>query len=734
MTDTVANIKLALTSTFFDALNNLPKSIFKKTKEFIADFPKKAMSSGFNYENIKNAKDSNYRSVRLNDNYRAIIYHPEVGNVYLLLWVDSHDNAYKWACTHVCKINSHTSSLQVYETLPVDEQPAEIKDKESNQNRSIQTSELLFKSFSDEDLLSVGVPDEMLSIVRSCCSRDDLEVKKKLLPIEAFEALVWLSEGETLEAVKGAYQKSDNKSETVVDEWEKAISKAEAYGSVRVIENDEDMRAIVDADLASWRIFLHPVQRKIVNSKSMAPCLVRGSAGTGKTVVALHRAVRIIQNPDWDKSKKLLFTTFTANLATDIEQNIRMLCPRELKNLIEVTNIDAWVTEYLRKMQISLKVVYQDKMDFGICWNNAMNFFDGTELPFNEQFYKEEFNRVILPQEITTERDYLKAVRKGRGKVISRAQRKQIWPFFETVREQLKMNKCITMEDACFLACRLINDNPYSVNYGAVIVDETQDLSAPTLKLLALLATPKDQDNAEPNIFMVGDGHQRIYSRTASLSQCGINVRGGRSKKLKITYRTTDEIRKLANAVLENESINDMDEGEENFKGDLSVRHGLVPEIKQFSSFNEEADWIIDRIGALTDVSSEHPYELKDICVVGRTKNDVEAYRKYISNNSYETVEITPHHSDDTKIEGVRFATMHRVKGLEFKIIFLVNASENVIPLRVNDFDDELELERHIKNERSLFYVATTRARDALFISCYGKVSPFLKNTLSTKA
>ena len=204
MTDTVANIKLALTSTFFDALNNLPKSIFKKTKEFIADFPKKAMSSGFNYETIKNAKDSNYRSVRLNDNYRAIIYHPEVGNVYLLLWVDSHDNAYKWACTHVCKINSHTSSLQVYETLPVDEQPAEIKDKESNQNRSIQTSELLFKSFSDEDLLSVGVPDEMLSIVRSCCSRDDLEVKKKLLPIEAFEALVWLSEGETLEAVKGA--------------------------------------------------------------------------------------------------------------------------------------------------------------------------------------------------------------------------------------------------------------------------------------------------------------------------------------------------------------------------------------------------------------------------------------------------------------------------------------------------------------------------------------------------
>ena len=734
MTDTAINIKLALSSTFFDALNNLPKSIFKKTKEFIADFPKKAKSSGFNYETIRNAKDSNYRSVRLNDNYRAIIYHPDVGNVYLLLWVDTHDNAYKWACSHVCKINSHTLSLQVYETLPVEELPAQNKDKELGSESADKTEEPLFKSFSDEDLLSIGVPDEVLSIVRGCYSRVDLEVKKNLLPIEAFESLIWLSEGETLEAVKGAYQKPEENTETEADEWEKAISKAEAFGSVRVIENDEDMRAIVDADLASWRIFLHPVQRKIVNSKSISPCLVRGSAGTGKTVVALHRAVKLVQNPDWDKTKKLLFTTFTANLATDIEQYVRMLCPRELKNLIEVTNIDAWVTEYLRRMQISLKVVYQDQMDFGICWNNAMAFFDGNDLPFNEQFYKEEFNRVILPQEITTEREYLNAVRKGRGRVISRSSRKQIWPFFEAVREQLKQNGLITIEDACFLACRLIKDNPYSVNYGAVIVDETQDLSSASLKLLALLATPREQEGSEPNIFLVGDGHQRIYSRTASLSECGINVRGRRSKKLKITYRTTDEIRKLANAVLENESIDDMDEGEENFMGDMSARHGIVPEIKQFSSFNEEADWILDRIAALTDVSSEHPYELKDICVVGRTKKDVEAYRKYISNNSYETVEITPRHSDDTKIEGIRFATMHRVKGLEFKIIFLVNASENVIPLRVSDFDDDLESERHIKNERSLFYVATTRARDALFISCYGKVSQFLTNVISNKA
>ena len=528
MTDTVINIKLALSSTFFDALNNLPKSIFKKTKEFIADFPKKAMSSGFNYETIKNAKDSNYRSVRLNDNYRAIIYHPDVGNVYLLLWVDTHDNAYKWACTHVCKINSHTSSLQVYETLPVEEQSAEISDKKYGTDDNVQTLESLYKAFSDEELLSVGVPDEMLSVVRGCYSRADLEAKKKLLPIEAFEALIWLAEGETLESVIGAYQKSEPETETA-DEWEKAINKAEAYGSVRVIENDEDMRAIVDADLASWRIFLHPVQRKIVNSKSMAPCLVRGSAGTGKTVVALHRAVKIIQNPEWDKSKKLLFTTFTANLATDIEQYIRMLCPRELKNLIEVTNIDAWVTDYLRRMQITLKVVYQDQMDFGICWNNAMDFFDGTDLPFNENFYKEEFNRVILPQEITTEREYLKALRKGRGRVISRTQRKQIWPFFEAVRDQLKQNGRITIEDACFLACRLIKENPYSVNYGAVIVDETQDLSAASLKLLALLATPKDQDDAEHNI-QLGGISTALSQRIQRYNNINVDSNGSKGK------------------------------------------------------------------------------------------------------------------------------------------------------------------------------------------------------------
>jgi len=723
MASTVNNIKLALSSSFFDAINKLPKNIFKKTKEFMESFPQKAMSSGFNYETIKNAKEQNYRSVRLNDNYRAIIYHPDEGNVYILLWVDTHENAYKWACSHVCKINNHTSSLQVYETLPV-EDTDELKATEQAPILNESQVSPIFNSISDDDLLYIGVPEELLPFVRKLTSKITLENNNNLLPKEAYEALIWLADGESIEDVKSAYTKENTFQSA--DVWENALNNAQSVGSVRVIEDDEDMRAIVDADLAAWRVFLHPSQRKIVNADSLAPTLVRGSAGTGKTVVALHRAVKLVQREDWDRSKKLLFTTFTANLATDIEQAIRMICPRELKNCIEVTNIDAWVSNYLRKMQISLKIVYPDQADFINCWDRAFDNFDGAELPFSQSFYKEEFYRVILPQEITTEQQYLRAVRKGRGRVISRTNRKQIWPLFEEMRVQLQQGHFITIEDACFLAIKLIKDSPSSVNYGAVVIDETQDLSSASLQLLSLLATPKDNENEEPRIFLVGDGHQRIYSRTASLGACNINVRGRRSKKLRITYRTTEEIRRIANSVLENVSIDDMDEGNENFSGDTSLRHGSYPVIKSTSSFNEESDWVLKKIAELTSDSNEHPYETKDICIVARQKRDLKQYKDYLERNSYDTVEIMPHQSDDAGREGVRFATMHRIKGLEFKIIFLVNASKGVIPLNIRDYDDELEMENHIKNERSLFYVSSTRARDALFISYIGKPSEFL--------
>jgi len=725
MASTVNNIKLALSSSFFDAINKLPKNIFKKTKEFMESFPQKAMSSGFNYETIKNAKEQNYRSVRLNDNYRAIIYHPDEGNVYILLWVDTHENAYKWACSHVCKINNYTSSLQVYETLPVDNFDS------SNYAEKIPLSEEsrispIFNSISDADLLYIGVPEELLSYVRKLTSKSSLENNSSLLPKEAYEALVWLADGESIEEVKSAYTKV-NTFETA-DVWENALNNAQAIGSVRVIEDDEDMRAIVDADLAAWRVFLHPYQRKIVNADSLAPTLVRGSAGTGKTVVALHRAVKIVQRPDWDRNKKLLLTTFTTNLATDLEQAIRMICPRELKNCIEVTNIDKWVSNYLKRMQISLNIVYPDQANYINCWDRSFDNFDGTELPFSQSFYKEEFYRVILPQEITTEQQYLRAVRKGRGRVISRTNRKQIWPLFEEMRVQLHQENLITIEDACFLAIKLIKEFPSSVNYGAVIVDETQDLSSASLKLLSLLGTPKNGDDEESRIFLVGDGHQRIYSRTSSLSECNINIRGRRSKKLRITYRTTEEIRRTANSVLANVPIDDMDEGSENFNGDTSLRHGTYPEIKGASSFNEEADWVLKKIAELTSESSAYPYETKDICIVARQKKDLKRYMDYLGRNLYDTVEIKPRESDDTGKDGLRFATMHRIKGLEFKIIFLVNASKDVIPLNVTDFDDEIESQNYIKNERSLFYVSSTRARDALFISYIGKPSEFLEN------
>lgn len=737
--NTSRRLVVAMGDRYMDSFVKLPQSVQRRAQAFFNKFRADPSQPGINYGKL-HGRASDFYSGRVSDEYRVIIARPKKSNVYLFLWVDTHNEAYDWARTHKCGINTRTNCIQIYETLDVP--PPEIPDmtvlvqqskssveqivEKVEENKPVvplPAKEPLFKDYSDEQLLSISVPEDRLAPVRKLLDRDELELIREKLPEDAFEALVLLADGDDINEIIEVY----GKSETVDTENVEAVLKTErSRRSFRVIESDADMQAVMDASLEKWRVFLHPAQRRLVEKKQTTPTLVRGAAGTGKTVVAMHRAVYLVRNGFIPSGKKLLFTTFTANLAVDIATALRSLCTPDEMRRIEVVNIDNWINSFLRRSRANVRIVYPSSDEYRNRWNSALTVKD-PDLKFSDSFYDEEWRRVVLPQEIRSESEYLKASRKGRCISVSRTLRKMIWPVFEEMRNGLSQSKAMTIEDACFMALRIVEKRSGLTNYAAVVVDETQDMSAEALRLLACLAKPNNAPDAEPNIFLVGDGQQRIYARTASLSACGINVRGARSRRLKITYRTTEEIRRVANQVLLGADFDDMDEGVENRKGDMAVRHGIKPMLYVAESLSDEIEWIAEHVKELLDSGEFKP---EDVCVVARTNNDISLYMERLAQNGISGVQISRKLADDSGIAGIRLATMHRVKGLEYKAVFIVGANEGMMPLEQAKSDDVKENSILQLTERSLFYVAASRARDALFISSSGTPGEFMKQLI----
>lgn len=728
---------LAISDSFFNSMEKLPSKAISKVAKFIKKFGLNPTSKGIHYEKVNNPSEPYYRSARVDDDYRLIIKHPEEGNVFILLYVAKHDDAYDWATTHRCRVNSRTNTLQVYKAVPKPAQVAE-SDEEEAENSGMLFEELapkhqpklpglfksLFDNFSDDDLLSIGVPPESLSLVRSFGSFDAIHYSRKDLPPDVFDSLCALAEGEPLEEVKKLFEApkegEEQKKELRNSDKEPFVEVNErTQRGFKFVDADDLMGDITEQSLLAWRIFLHPYQKKLVERKSLAPMLVRGVAGTGKTLVALYRANFLAQQIPPNSPKKILLTTFTKNLAEDLLVQLKSICTEETLSKIEVTNIDAWVSNFLKQNHCPFNIVYPQNPLYDSCWKSAMTFADPSAQLSND-FYDTEWRRVILEQGIRTEQEYLRAPRRGRGTSITRDQRKKAWIVFEEMRSNLERKHAMTIEDACAMARGILAANPGFANYYSVIVDETQDMSEQALKLLAMLAKPNPE--TDPAIFLVGDAHQRIYARKVSLTSCGINVRGRRSTRLKLVYRTTEEIRKLSEKVLLGQDVDDMDEGvegEQSLTSAYSLRHGKAPEIYDAVDEDAQVDWVLDQIRA-TDCPDN------EACVVFRTIDRLSAFKDKLDERRCPNVVIKA--GENTTKPGIRLSTMHRVKGLEFKLLFIADCSRGIVPLQ-KALESEDKQEKKIKEmtERSLFYVACSRARDKLLISSIGERSEYLK-------
>ena len=819
---TVNKPTVAMGKEFMSNLSNLPKNALKNVNKFLSKFQENPRSSGINLERVNNAVDEKMYSARVDQRYRVIIAFQKSSNVYILLYVGDHDDAYKWAETKRLNVNQTTRSIQLYDDLTLKEQeaalrgvkqywntsdatqqkpfavadplqsstirtPADSRDaatidgntktqfenKASRKLPNMKTGPLpdTYSALTGEDMRRFGVPDVYVPIMNTRTTWEELVDWGKGLPEDAFAYLTLVAEGLPKAEVFRLFEETEGKNSDMLglekqlpvsevssngdadpEDLRTALSGYASQQSFVVVQGEEDLKRILDAPLEQWRVFLHPSQRLYVEHDYRGPFRLLGGAGTGKTVVAMHRAKRLAARLMKNGShQKVLFTTYSRNLATDISSNLKLICTADEFNAIDVVNLDKFVKNMLETHGYSGNIWYDGSADHGedldAAWRKAIDSVGVSDPKLTVPFFKSELNQVIIPQQVQKAAEYMRVLRKGRGARLNRAQKLAVWQVVETYRHIMQSNNAYDVDTAMQNVVSLLTEPGASKRYAHVVVDEGQDFSTPAYRVIRALVDEGDND-----IFIVGDAQQRIYGHKAVLSKCGIRIQG-RARKLRINYRTTEQIRSAADAIFRNSGADVADSifdairgvgddaspatvfddlnGEESSTGDSrSLMSGPVPEAHRYASQAEEMDavrkWIYELCGSgygsddADDCSDEEKVDPRNICVVLRSGYYVNQWYKNLDDGLPYGVYRLGRDAEDRQREGIRIATMHRVKGLEFDYVVVADVNDGVCPPKAA-LDaagaDSMALNELYKEERSLIYVAMTRAKKAVLLT-----------------
>lgn len=688
---------VAIGDSFLKSLMSLPEKAMKKARETITKFQNDPTSPGLNYEKIHSVKDERLRSIRVDQNYRCIVLKSDRGDTYILLWVDSHDEAYAWAESRVCSVNPQTGAIQIVEVtesaqaVPM-EIPASIRSEVELPG--------LFAPFSDKDLRQIGATDDLLAIIRSIRDDKDLEAKQDRLPSQVYEALFLLACGENFDTVL-ADLGIEPELKFDPDDFQKALELDTNKQHFKLITADAELEAILNEPLAFWRVFLHPSQRKLVRSQFNGPARILGGAGTGKTVVAMHRAQHLASQAA--ENERILFTTFTKSLINDIKNNLQKICSYDEIRRIEVVHLDAWCHNFLKSRNYKHDLAYGTPGPKGHplqtkLWNAALEHLDAAA--FAADFLREEWDKVIQYHDIETFEDYARTPRVGRRGRLSRLERKAIWPVFEEYRALLDENQLWEAPDMMRAARSILEAGHLNAGFKHIIVDEIQDFHPQAFRLLRAMI-PEDQFR-QNDLFLVGDGHQNIYGHHIVLGQLGIDIRG-RGRRLRLNYRTPEETRRWASAMLKGIEVSDLDGAKDNDIGYRSILSGPDPLFKPCGSFEDEISAIVTWIHEIKEGNDQHV-----VCIAARSNAECLEYAKALAAKEISIHRITDKEHDIADPLPVRIATMHRIKGLEFDHVCLAGLQK----LSWESMDEERK-----ERERCLLHVAATRTKNSLLVT-----------------
>jgi superfamily I DNA/RNA helicase len=554
----------------------------------------------------------------------------------------------------------------------------------------------LFTNISDDELLSYGVPPEWIGDVR-VADEDALLQVADHLPAEAAEALLNLAVGVTPQIVQPLAGTID------------PFAHPDAQRRFRTMANIEELERALEYPWEKWTVFLHPAQRQLVEKDYGGPARVSGSAGTGKTIVALHRAVFLARtNPD----ARVLLTTFSDTLANALRTKLRRLISNEprLGERLEVHAVDAvgrrlYEVNFGRPQIASIDMI---KRYLG----EASSGVEGHK--FSMHFLLTEWQQIVDAWQLETWEAYRDVTRLGRKTRLPEQRRALLWSIFDRVRSILKSNHLVTYPG---MFNQLASHLAKSTNppFDFIVVDEAQDVSAAQLRFLAALG------GGRPNsLFFAGDLGQRIFQQPFSWKALGVDVRG-RSRTLRINYRTSHQIRMQADRLLGPE-LSDVDGLVEDRRGTISVFNGPEPTIKTFDTPEDEfeavCEWLTER--------KKEGVAAHEIGIFVRSAAENDRARAAVEHSG------TPYKILDENVETVSgyasICTMHLAKGLEFKAVAVMACDDEIIPSqeRIETVTDDSDLQEVYDTERQLLYVACTRARDHLLVTSGDTPSEFL--------
>ena len=687
-------MEFRIADTFTSSLNRLTADEQRAAKTTAFDLQLNPANPGMQLHRIDLIKDKNFWSARITRDLRLIVH--RTASSMLLCYVDHHDQAYDWARRRVLERHPKTGAAQFVEIREtIKEIPRYV---EVEQEIPAAPKQLLFGHFAEDELLGFGVPNEWLADVKSA-DEDSLFEISEHLPAEAAEALLELATGGKPTPSVQALASDD------------PFDHPDAQRRFRVMTDVEELQRALEYPWEQWTVFLHPAQRSIVERHFNGPARVSGSAGTGKTVVALHRAAHLARaHPD----ARVLLTTFSDTLANALRVKLGRLTAGEsdLAERIAINTIDRVATELYEQVFGPPMMAPRETIRQYILEASE----SGPSHRFTDRFLEAEWHDVVDAWQLDTWEAYRDVARLGRKTRLGENQRAILWSIYERVRSRLTSEGLMTQPEVFSRVAEQASTN-HDAPFDFIIVDESQDISVPQLRFLAAL-----RGGAPNGLFFAGDLGQRIFQTPFSWRSLGVDVRG-RSSTLRINYRTSHQIRRQADRLLPPE-LSDVDGNTEVRQGTVSAFNGAEPTIRVFDSAEDEIEGVS---GWLSEMRSNGVIA-EEIGIFVRTADQLDRASAAVraadlrSARIGQSMEIAEGH--------VGIGIMHAAKGLEFRAVAVIACDDDIIPLesRLAEIADEADLEDVYNTERHLLYVACTRARDHLLVTAVAPGSEFLED------
>jgi UvrD-like helicase C-terminal domain/AAA domain len=644
------------------------------------------------------AADRRVRTARVDQNFRAVLF-ALPPDLLVMAAIKPHDEAYDFAKTIRLDINPANGAMELIAEQTIQRAVQEFSQKP-------QTSDApQVLPYAASDLVELGIRKDVAEQAVRLSSESELLELVDHLPEWQQQALLDLATGKSIADVREDYGVGAEPTNDPAQSFSRAVTRMEFV----TIQDDDELRRMVEGDFEEWRTFLHPQQRMLAERPVYnGPFRLAGGAGTGKTVVALHRAVFLAQVPN----TRVLLCTFNRTLASMLEAQLHRLASSEVAARIEVLGVDQAVNRVVREHDGDLPRPAESRAQERL-WEDAVA---SSDVPANlagvltPEFLTAEFRAVMLGMPALTKDNYLAAKRPGRGVGLNRLRRLAVWRVVEEFRRALDAERLTTFE---LLAARAAE--VAQCRYDHVVVDEGQDLHGGHWRFLRALVAPGPND-----LFICEDAYQRIYGDRLVLSRYGIQTRG-RSRRLTLNYRSSRENLQFTLGVISGAEVLDSDGDPETVAGYRAAFDGPTPTTKGFTSPADEAaflattvqDWVAGGVAAAT------------IGVLVRRHADQERARQALQSAGISVEVLGPH--PPSRASAVVITTMHRAKGMEFSRVVVFAAEDGVVPLKfVVDQVPEADQPIVLARERSLLYVACSRARDELVITWSGTPSPFL--------